>query len=130
FAQLHRFEAADAIAQCDQFNDLLASSTLGETSSMATASASVLQHWSSLTPVQRELALRRLNERKPLSHNNLQAIDSVLHLSRQQNAELRFEELNQWPEVKERVHVNFKTQRPFMHRTTSMLVEKDLGLSA
>ncbi|KAF5398963.1 Leukotriene A-4 hydrolase [Paragonimus heterotremus] len=158
------FEAADAIAQCDQFNDLLASSALGETSSVTTASASMLKQWSSLTPVQRELALRRLNERKPLSHNNLQAIDSALHLSRQQNAELRFEwsimtirarylpaldscleflnsqgrmrytrplyrELNQWPEVRERVHENFKTQRPFMHRTTSMLVEKDLGLA-
>ncbi|CAH8535093.1 unnamed protein product [Schistosoma guineensis] len=36
--------------------------------------------------------------------------------------------LNEWPEAKKRTINNFCEQRPFMHQTTAMLVERDLNL--
>ncbi|KER32495.1 hypothetical protein T265_01379 [Opisthorchis viverrini] len=154
-------EADNAISECDKLNDLLCSTELPHSTSESTALRDL---WKQLSPTQRELALCRMNERPPLHHDNLRRIDVILELSKEKNAELRFQwslmtiraqympalescleflnsqgrmkytrpiyrELNKWSEVRQQIHDNFKSQKPFMHRTTAMLVEKDLELA-
>ncbi|THD21635.1 Leukotriene A-4 hydrolase [Fasciola hepatica] len=83
-----KFEAEEAIAQCDSLVALFESDEL---STKSAVTASVLKLWKELSPIQRELTMRRLNKRPELKHENLRAIDAALELSKQQNAELRFE---------------------------------------
>ncbi|KAA0186658.1 Leukotriene A-4 hydrolase [Fasciolopsis buskii] len=83
-----KFGAEEAIAECDNLISLFESDEL---STKSAVTASVIKSWKQLSPIQRELTLRRLNKRPELKHENLRAIDAALELSKQQNAELRFE---------------------------------------
>ncbi|CAL8090962.1 unnamed protein product [Calicophoron daubneyi] len=150
-----KFDADRPIEQCEELIKLFQS---------VTPTTDLQSKWEGITSTQRELTLRRLNKQPPLPAENLRIIDSMLQLSKQNNAEIRCEwsllcirsryldaldscfeflnsqgrmrytrplyrALNEWTEVRERVHANFRSCCPHMHRTTMMLVQQDLGLT-
>lgn len=82
------FGAPELISRCDELNDLLSSPKLSQDTSETAAVSSL---WTQLSSIQRELSLRRLNCRPALPKDNIRTIDALLDLSKQQNAELRFE---------------------------------------
>ncbi|VDP62580.1 unnamed protein product [Schistosoma mattheei] len=102
--------------------------TSSDLCSNVTEIQSLTQLWNKMSHVQRELTLRHVVDSEPINVNNLCKIDELLQLSKQKNAEIRVHALNEWPEAKERTINNFYEQRPFMHQTTAMLVERDLNL--
>ena len=77
-----RFEADRPIEQCEELIKLFQS---------VTPTTDLRSKWEAVTSIQRELTLRRLNKHPPLPAENLHIIDSMLQLSKQNNAEIRCE---------------------------------------
>ncbi|CAL8090958.1 unnamed protein product [Calicophoron daubneyi] len=80
-----KFEADSLLDPCEELIQMF------QQPMSAVDAENILGRWTTISGIQHELILRKLNEKPPLSHQNLGIIDEALKLSSSGNAEIRFE---------------------------------------